>query len=393
MESRVKCIISLIVILLLTACASHPTQDDGGATNPALSESVNTQPGNETLTVNGNTDTEGSICPTEESIVTQPIEESGDTLPSVAFDISDVTMDGENYVVGPYTFQYVTLSINNETITGLELISCEAGVEKAVIPSEVNGIPVISIENPDWASVFRDTASIRSVVLPETICYIGHRAFYGCANLTDLVLSSEIKYIGTEAFYDCPGLKKMQVRADMTLAFCALDHAVNLEEIVFDDGYDYNEGFYLSFSNCIKLTSVYLPDSITSYVAFMGCSSLTDIRISGGIDELNYFPLVKGTAVTFLELPEGLTHIGLRVLEDSSLKSIVIPSTLENIDGGALDNCPLKEVFYRGTAEQCPQTLLDRVAETEATIYYLSETEPTEEGNFWHYVDGQPVIW
>jgi hypothetical protein len=28
-----------------------------------------------------------------------------------------------------------------------------------------------------------------------------------------------------------------------------------------------------------------------------------------------------------------------------------------------------------------------------ATRYYYSETEPTEEGNFWHWVDGEVVVW
>lgn len=28
-----------------------------------------------------------------------------------------------------------------------------------------------------------------------------------------------------------------------------------------------------------------------------------------------------------------------------------------------------------------------------ATKYFYSESEPTEEGNFWHYVDGEPTIW
>ena len=29
----------------------------------------------------------------------------------------------------------------------------------------------------------------------------------------------------------------------------------------------------------------------------------------------------------------------------------------------------------------------------DATNYFYSETAPTEEGNFWHYVDGKPTPW
>lgn len=28
-----------------------------------------------------------------------------------------------------------------------------------------------------------------------------------------------------------------------------------------------------------------------------------------------------------------------------------------------------------------------------ATVYYYSETKPTTEGNFWHYVNGEPAVW
>ena len=29
----------------------------------------------------------------------------------------------------------------------------------------------------------------------------------------------------------------------------------------------------------------------------------------------------------------------------------------------------------------------------EATRYYYSETEPADDGNFWHYVDDVPAKW
>ena len=30
---------------------------------------------------------------------------------------------------------------------------------------------------------------------------------------------------------------------------------------------------------------------------------------------------------------------------------------------------------------------------TGARRYYYSDSEPTEEGNYWHYVDGEIVVW
>ena len=28
-----------------------------------------------------------------------------------------------------------------------------------------------------------------------------------------------------------------------------------------------------------------------------------------------------------------------------------------------------------------------------ATVYFFSKTEPIKEGNYWHYVDCEPVVW
>ena len=164
----------------------------------------------------------------------------------------------------------------------------------------------------------------------------------------------------------------------------------------------YTYGNAVPFGENAVLREIVIPDSVVyiSYTVFQNCNNLSVIRLSGNIKELgngtplsdNRNCLLAGTAVRFLDVPEGVEKICEFVFEGSSLESIILPSTLKIVEY-CFDNCPLKEVFYRGTAEQCPQTLLDQVATTDATIYYLSETEPTGEGNFWHYVDGQPVIW
>ena len=33
------------------------------------------------------------------------------------------------------------------------------------------------------------------------------------------------------------------------------------------------------------------------------------------------------------------------------------------------------------------------VMSSEEYVYFYSEIEPTESGNYWHYVDGEPTIW
>ena len=74
----------------------------------------------------------------------------------------------------------------------------------------------------------------------------------------------------------------------------------------------------------------------------------------------------------------------------------------------------LNTFYYRGTEDDWKEIRINRnmpaigfvdpetidkenekIAEWESklTVYFYSEDAPTEEGNFWHYVDGVPTKW
>lgn len=55
----------------------------------------------------------------------------------------------------------------------------------------------------------------------------------------------------------------------------------------------------------------------------------------------------------------------------------------------------LKEVFYKGTASEWENIVIDSDNSylTDAKRYYYSESRPVERGNYWHYVDGEIVVW
>ena len=55
----------------------------------------------------------------------------------------------------------------------------------------------------------------------------------------------------------------------------------------------------------------------------------------------------------------------------------------------------LRKVYYGGTASDWSSISIgyDNDYLKRATRYYYSKTQPTEVGNYWHYVDGVPTVW
>lgn len=82
----------------------------------------------------------------------------------------------------------------------------------------------------------------------------------------------------------------------------------------------------------------------------------------------------------------------------STLINIIIPESMTSIGDYAFRDCSsLETVYYGGTVELWNGISIGTYNEnlTNATLYYYSESQPTEDGNFWHYAeDGvTPVIW
>ncbi|MCD8040299.1 MAG: leucine-rich repeat domain-containing protein, partial [Clostridia bacterium] len=105
------------------------------------------------------------------------------------------------------------------------------------------------------------------------------------------------------------------------------------------------------------------------------------------------------TSLTSVTIGDGVASIGERAFYYcTSLASIVIPDSVTSIGDYAFLECSsLTSVYYNGTSEEWNAITIETDNEylTSATLYYYSETEPdyTDGYNYWHYVNGEIVIW
>jgi hypothetical protein len=93
----------------------------------------------------------------------------------------------------------------------------------------------------------------------------------------------------------------------------------------------------------------------------------------------------------------GTVHVEENAFEGcTSMLTVVLPSTLSTIEDSAFAYCSnIKTVFFGGTEEQFDAIEIadSNEAITDANLYIYSESEPTDDGNYWHYEGGSPVIW
>lgn len=102
---------------------------------------------------------------------------------------------------------------------------------------------------------------------------------------------------------------------------------------------------------------------------------------------------LTGTVV----IADGITTIDWYAFSGcSNIKNIVLPNSVISIDSNAFSYCTtLEKVYYKGTQIDFEKIENGTKSFTNATIYYFSETTPTDDGNYWHYdIDGKiPTVW
>ena len=97
-----------------------------------------------------------------------------------------------------------------------------------------------------------------------------------------------------------------------------------------------------AFSGCSGLTSIHIPDGVTSIgkSAFSGCSGLTSIHIPDGVTSIGKSAFSGCRGLTSIHIPDGVTSIGYRAFEKcSGLTSIHIPDGVTSIGDSAFDGC------------------------------------------------------
>ncbi|MCM1437842.1 MAG: leucine-rich repeat protein [Roseburia sp.] len=257
-----------------------------------------------------------------------------------------------------------------------------SGLTSITIPNSVTSI---------GAGAFRNCSGLTSITIPDSVTDIGCGAFEGCSNLTSITLpfigakKDETKYthfsyifgafasdynseyvpkslkavtltggeISAYAFYGCRSLTSVTIPDSLTsIGDNAFYECTGLTSITVgenntvyasQDGILYNKAKteFVHIPDNIQ-GAITIPDSVTSIGddAFRNCNSLTSITIGNGVTSIGWDAFSGCSGLTSITIPDSVTRIGFGAFSNcSKLTSVKLGNGVTSIGDSAFSKC------------------------------------------------------
>jgi hypothetical protein len=309
------------------------------------------------------------------------IEDGTEKIEKCAFEsnkkITGVTMPDSVTAIKEGAFLSCTKLKKAVVGSGLSKLGASAFAKCSLLKSIVLSDNLQKIQK----STFYRCTSLQSVTIGKQTASIGKYAFSGCQSLTSIEIPGSVSDIGTSAFYQNVSLQELTF-SDGTInigkkafAYCNLS-SVTLPETLVSLG-------NAAFQGNKKLSEVYIPASVTeiSDNVFASCPSLSGLTVSEENEtyrsEDGMLLNKKGTRLIAwpaadgdVELSEDITTIGSYAFQNTSINSLIIPSSVMKIEEGAFVNCQeLLWVKFEGNEVLLPAKTKDSDGNSTALFY------------------------
>ena len=200
--------------------------------------------------------------------------------------------------------------------------------------------------------LYLNNALVTDLVIPDSITSIGSYVFYNCSSLTSITIPDSVTSIGSSAFSGCS-----IITANIPTNAISVIPKSTLQTVIINSGENIGSS---AFSGCSSLTSITIPESVTSIgdSAFNNCTALTNITI-----------------------PDSVTSIGSSAFSGcSSLESITLPfiGAKAGVTSNDAYQYPLGYIFgtssYTGGTEVTQSYYGSSTSSKTSSTYYIPST-------------------
>ena len=194
-------------------------------------------------------------------------------------------------------------------------------------------------------------AGLNSVVMPNTVTYIGSNAFWNDYNLTYIKLSSNLESIGLYGLSTI-GVSSIDIPASLkTVQDCAFQGCNNLREVHISDiaawcdidfkAYDANPltSAKQLFINDEPATEIVIPEGVKTVkaYAFAGCENMEKLTIASSVTKCEMYAFYDCKALKDLRIEDSPEQLDLEFSERSIGSSVYLDH--------AFDDCPLEKIY------------------------------------------------
>lgn len=207
---------------------------------------------------------------------------------------------------------------------------------------------------------FSFCTELRSVIMPNSIKYIGNNCFYG-SGIEQIDIPSSVKQLRAGCFAYCESLKTVKLPNSISiLSGSTFTGCISLEEI--DIPNTITEIGQSCFHDCTSLSSIKIPNSVTilGLQCFYGCSGLTSVKIPKSVRQYNasfYYCINLKEILVDDENPKFTSVDGVLFNKDMTkiitypigkdADTYTIPKGINYVDWACFDNCnKLKNISF-----------------------------------------------
>ncbi len=244
-----------------------------------------------------------------------------------------------------YSLKVIVVGEGVEEIDSWAFWDCP-WLEKAVVPQSVKRIN-------SWA--FGGCPSLTQISLPEGIEKLGDSIFSGCASLKSVAIPKSVKEIGEDAFENCAATLRVYENSYAERwallngkKYELFDRAARLFIVEEQSGglvvTGVNRSLVGSYAELITPQFINgKPVVAIGSKAFVGCDCITRLVISEGVESIGELAFARCAAITEIVVPPSVRRIGAGAFARCfSLESLNLHENITEIGEGAFDFCPVK---------------------------------------------------